>query len=76
MSNKFRLIFVPAVEKTHEGFHVEAVDLAHAKELFDTIANYTLFLHDNDMMNDYSNTGWIEQLVDGEWTDVDEDEGE
>jgi hypothetical protein len=27
-------------------------------------------------MTDYSNTGWIEQFVDGEWIDVDEDEGE
>ncbi len=76
MSKKFKLVFAAAIEKTHEGFEYEATNLKQAKEMLDVIASYTLFLHDKDIMNDYSNTGWIEQFVDGEWIDFDEDEGE
>ncbi len=38
------------------------------------IANYTLHLHKENLMEDHSNYGWIESNNHGEWLEVDEDE--
>ena len=36
------------------------------------IADYTLFLHNHGIMTDSSNLGYIEELIDGEWEEIDE----
>ena len=70
----YRLNFIPAIEVSSDSIKVRSAILESARQELDTIANYTLFLHDNGIMNDYSNVGWIEKLVDGEWEEVDEEE--
>ena len=47
---------------THESdSREECVKVLHA------ISDYTLMLHDEFLMEDFSNSGWIEENVDGEW---------
>ena len=70
----YRLNFVPAIEVSSDSIKVRSATLEGARQELDIIANYTLFLHDNGMMRDYSNVGWIEKLVNGEWEEVDESE--
>lgn len=36
------------------------------------IADYTLLLHECSLMPDYSNMATIEQIIDGEWEELDE----
>lgn len=69
----FRLNFIPALEMSKKSIVVRSATLEQAKQELEVIGNYTLFLHDNGMMRDYSNVGWIEKLVDGEWEEVDEE---
>lgn len=70
---KYRVNFIPALEVSRQSIKIRSATLEQAKQDFDIIANYTLFLHDNEMMNDYSNIGWIEELVGNEWIEVDEE---
>jgi len=70
----YRLNFIPALEVSSDSITVCSSSLEQSRQELNIIANYTLFLHDNGMMNDYSNCGWIEELVDGEWEEVDEEE--
>lgn len=45
-----------------------------AESQMNVVANYTLHLHKSKLMDDYSNYGWIEKLIDNDWIEVDEDE--
>ena len=69
----YRLNFIPALEVTRKSIKVRTETKEQARQELDVIANYTLFLHDSGIMSAYSNTGWVEQLVDGEWEQVDEE---
>lgn len=72
--NKFRASFFPAIEVSAEGFNSEEVgSYEMAKAILDNIAIYTLHLHEQSVMHDYSNAGWVEQFVDDEWVDIEED---
>tara|TARA_R110000823_G_scaffold308605_1_gene432249 strand:+ start:1242 stop:1472 length:231 start_codon:yes stop_codon:yes gene_type:complete len=70
----YRVNFIPAVERTSNSIKIRSATLEQATQELNIIANYTLFLHDNGMMQDYSNVGWVEKLVDGVWEEVDEEE--
>lgn len=76
MSNQkeFRLWFKPSIEKDPEPYITEFDDYASAKLALDEIAVYTLFLHHQKLMIGYSNIGFIQQMVDGEWEDYDDEE--
>ena len=37
------------------------------------IADYTLMLHETSLMPDYSNYGYIEEWIDGEWLEIDDE---
>ena len=70
----YRLNFIPAMEVSKDSIKVRSATLEQAKQELDIIASYTLYLHDKELMTDFSNVGWIEKLVDGEWEEVDEEE--
>lgn len=70
----YRVMFIPAIERTKNSINIRAASLEQAKQGLDIIANYTLFLHNNGIMQDYSNAGWVEKLIDGVWEEVDEEE--
>ena len=44
-----------------------------AEAALNAIADYTLFLHSNLLMGDFSNVGCIYKLVDGDWLEIDDD---
>lgn len=72
--SKFRASFIPALEASAEEFNSEVVGSYElAKAILDNIATYTLYLHGRSVMHDYSNAGWVEQFVDGEWVEIEED---
>lgn len=72
--SKFRVLFIPAIESGAKEHSTNEFDtLAEANAVKSAIADYTLFLHDNVLMPDYSNAGWVEQFVDGEWEEVEDE---
>lgn len=74
--NKYRTIFVPAVElDIAEDYTEEFSTLAEARAARNTIANYTLRLHELGAMRDYSNMAYIEERdEEGDWFEVEDDE--
>lgn len=57
---------------TFYGEPVESIDQAKAQ--LEVIANYTLHLHENNLMEDHSNAGFIEQRVDGgPWEEIEQE---
>ena len=71
---EYRFVFCPAIGVTQEPFYGNSVGSEElAQEQLNIIAEYTLHLHKNNLMQDYSNLGYIE-LFDGEdWNEIIED---
>ena len=73
MNKKYKLEFNPKIGLAKQfvrGFETHA----EAEAALSIIADYTLFLHDNLLMNDFSNVGCIYRLEDGDWIEVDGDD--
>jgi hypothetical protein len=71
--NEFRASFIAAFEASNEAYKSETIGSYElAKTILDDIANYTLYLHECSLMHDFSNYGWVEQKVDGEWIEIDD----
>lgn len=70
----YRVKFYPRLT-AHSGsaYSEEFETFNQAQQCLNTIANYTLFLHESILMNNYSNSGYIEELDGEEWVDVDLD---
>jgi len=69
----YKVVFNPNMGG--QQFEKECPTLDIAKAVFDAVADYTLFLHDNGLMPDYSNWGQI--LIeddDGDWIGYEEDD--
>lgn len=50
-------------------FRVDVANIREAKLLLDTLAKYDEFQFENNIKPDYSNTGGLEVLLDGQWED-------
>ena len=72
MAKPFRVVFFPSIEAGTEPFKQEFLTLTQAQAAFEAVANYTLHLHDTNLMLDHSNTGAVEQYVDGVWVNIEE----
>ena len=70
----YRVNFLPAIEISSESIKIEFESKKEAEQNLNSMASILLFMHDNSMMNDFSNTAWIEVLVDGEWEEVIEED--
>jgi hypothetical protein len=68
----YKVSFIPKLGDVE--FSVLTDSLSTAKNQLSAISDYTLFLHDRGLMPDYSNTGFISQIIDGEWEGVEDDE--
>ncbi len=67
----FRMVFTPAIEfDINKEVIIRSATAKKAQEDLDIISLYTLFLQDNNMMDDYSNMGYVEEFVDGEWIEA------
>ena len=74
MSGKYRISFIPAVEQREGAYTEEFGNLETAKAALNSIALYTLHLHETSLMPDYSNCGWVEVFQDGEWEEIEDSE--
>jgi len=70
----YRVNFIPALEISNKSIKLEFSTEFQAKQALNAMAMLLLFMQGNSMMNDFSNVAWVEQLVNGEWEEVDEDE--
>jgi hypothetical protein len=71
-SGQFKVTFQPALERRVPAFAVILDSLPEAKKALDTLANYTLHLHQVGIMEDYSNFGMIEKLIVDEWINIED----
>lgn len=67
---KFRAVFYPRFGEDMVYHSKEVGSWDRANSILDEVANYTLVLHECSLMPDWSNIGWVEQFVDGEWVEV------
>ncbi|MCK4843252.1 MAG: hypothetical protein KAT04_15430 [Methylococcales bacterium] len=77
MSNKdkeeYRFVFCPAIGLSQTPFYGDSVSsLELAEGQLNIIANYTLHLHNENLMQDYSNVGYIEKYIDDDWEEIEE----
>ena len=70
----FRVNFMPAMEISNDSIKLVFKTKVEAEQNLVSMANLLLFMQDNAMMNDFSNSAWVEQYVDGEWEEVVEDD--
>ena len=70
---EYRFVFLPAIGNDNMPFYGSSVATKKiAEEQLSLIADYTLHLHNRDIMMDYSNAGYIEMYIDGDWEAVEE----
>jgi len=73
---KYRISFVYALEHSNNTYREEFSDLKVARVVLHAISLYTLQLHNDQLVIDYSNVAYIEEFIDGEWQEVDSEDGE
>jgi hypothetical protein len=73
---EYKVVFYPVLKLTAKPFEQSYETSAAAEIALDAISNYTLDLHEKNLMPDHSNTGLVMKLVDGEWIEIDADEDE
>ena len=65
----YKVVFTPNISGP-EAFEQEFETLAEANAALDAIANYTLMLHDLELMPDHSNTGMVVWSDGDRWYEV------
>ena len=66
---EYKMVFTPNIAGPTV-FEQEFETLQEANAALDAIANYTLMLHDEDFMPDYSNYGTVMWLDGGTWCEA------
>ncbi|WP_286824070.1 hypothetical protein [Idiomarina sp. UBA1919] len=71
-NRKFRIYFCASLESKQPPYieHFDTVE--QAQQAFETVANYTLYLHEKGLMKDDSNFGFIERFVHDEWLSIED----
>ena len=65
--SKMRVWWIPQIPM--KAFRVDVEDLAQAKLLIKTLAEYDIFQFENNIKPDYCNAGGLEVFEDGEWVE-------
>jgi len=73
---KYKVVFYTRIALGWEPFEQSYKTSEEAETALDAIANYTLYLHDKNLMPDHSNTGLVMKFEDSEWVEIDSDEVE
>jgi hypothetical protein len=74
MENNYKVVFIPKMGE--QKFEKVCQTIDEAEQILESIADYTLMLHEASLMPDYSNMGYVLKRIDGEWVEVDADENE
>ena len=70
---KFRFVFFSAIGASQIPFYGSSVSSQELAEgQLNIISNYTLHLHNENLMQDYSNFGYIEKFIDDDWEEIEE----
>jgi hypothetical protein len=69
-----RVSWVPQIPM--EAFHVSVANLAQAKLILKTLADYDRFQFENNVKPDYCNAGGLEVFRDGDWEEWESDDGD
>lgn len=68
----YKIVFIPILgDKTR--FEQEFATQEEAKTALEAISLYTLFLHESNIMEDYSNWGFIYMREGTDWVEIDDD---
>lgn len=71
----FRLNFYPCIDLPNKSqFVFEHKKLSAVLDVKNAIADYTLMLHGDGFMKDYSSMAVVEHFEDDEWIELDEDD--
>jgi hypothetical protein len=70
---QLRVWWIPQVPMNP--FYVPVKNTEEAKLVLETLANYDLFQLENNIKPDYSNAGGLQVMVDGEWEEWEDEEG-
>lgn len=70
--NQYRVWWIPQIPM--KAFVVAVETAEQGQWLCDVLADYDAFQYEHRVKPDYSNAGGVQQLVDGEWEDVDDDD--
>lgn len=68
----FRAWYIPQVPMA--AFDYEAPTKEEATRILDAITKFSIFEYENRIKPDYSDVGGVQELVDGEWIDVEEED--
>lgn len=68
----YKVIFSPQLMMNCESVTLTN-SLSDAVLILNTIAEYTLLLHEYSLMDNYTNMGMIYKMIDYEWIQIDED---
>ena len=72
---KYKLDFYPNMDTEFEKmFEVESDSLKDLKLVANNLADYTLFLHDEKMMSDYSNMMCLYENINDLWYEIEDEE--
>jgi len=71
----FKIVFMPNMDNIDElcEYITYADTFDDAIQILNTIADYTLLLHECSLMPDYSNMGMLFKKVDKEWIEINDD---
>jgi hypothetical protein len=69
-----RVWWVPQIPM--KAFHVSVANLAQAKLILKTLADYDRFQFENNVKPDYCNAGGLEVFRDGDWEEWESDDGD
>ncbi|MCK4841952.1 MAG: hypothetical protein KAT04_08720 [Methylococcales bacterium] len=70
---EYRFVFCPAIGLCQKPFYGDSVQSKERAEgQLNIIANYTLHLQNENLMQDHSNVGYLEVFIDDDWEEVEE----
>lgn len=69
-----RVWWIPQVPM--QAFRVDVKTVDEAKLLLNTLAQYDIFQFENHVKADYCNAGGLEELIDGEWQEWSDENGD
>jgi len=70
---EYRFVFCPAIGVSKMPFYGDSVSSQELAEgQLNIVANYTLHLHNENLIKDCSNIGYIEKFIDGDWEEIEE----
>ena len=69
----YKVSFIPAAFESKAQYEQECETQEEAEVILNAIANYTLLLHEHNLMPDHSNCGMVLKRDNDDWIEIDSD---